>query len=183
MRQAVAAVFAVVLALGACSSPAPVGGTLPGPVPTGVSFPDPPESAPEAPEFDLELLDGRVVDATEHWDDRPVVLVFFEPWCTLCREQQSGINELADEYRDIVLFLGIAGQAEPDEIEDYVAETGITYPVGTDPDGTRWLKYAVAEPPLVALISKDGRLLRGWPGGVAGDDLRGHIEELAVDSG
>jgi peroxiredoxin len=177
------AAMAVVVVLSACS-PAPAApGALPGPVPDGVSFHEAPADAPPAPAFSLELLDGEPLDLAEAWDERPVVLVFFESWCTRCREQQSGINEVVAHYRDVVLFVGIASQSEPEQVAQYVADTRITYPVGIDPSGRSAVQYAVAEPPLVALISKDGRLLRGWPEGIAGAELRDQIETLAVRSG
>lgn len=177
-----AAVLAVVLALSACSGgpsePAPA--TLPGPVPDGVSFHDPPASAPPAPGFSLELLDGRVLDLAGQWEQRPVVLIFFETWCTRCREQQAEINDVVAQYRDIVLFIGVASGSTPDDVARYVADNRLAYPVGIDPSGQAALRYAVAEPPLVALISKAGRLLRGWSAGIAGDELRAHLDQLAV---
>lgn len=50
-----------------------------------------------------------------------------------------------------------------------------------DGSGRVWLDYAAAEPPQVVLVSKDGRVLRGWPGGVDDEVLRTQIDELAVD--
>lgn len=175
------AAIGAALVLGACSSVPAATGELPGRVPDGVTFRAAPDSAPAAPVFELELLDGRVLDMTQQWSERPVVLVFFESWCSLCREQQPEINEVAEEFRDVVLFVGIAGISEPADVEEYVSDTGVSYPVGTDSDGMRWLRYAVSEPPLVALISKDGRLLRGWPGGISGAELRNQIEQHAVE--
>jgi hypothetical protein len=63
-----------------------------------------------------------------------------------------------------------------------VGDNDITYPVGTDSTGRSFLNYAVTEPPLVALVSKGGHVLRGWPEGISGEDLRKHIDELAVES-
>lgn len=180
MRCAYLAVLAALL-LGGCSTPATTG-QFPGPVPEGVVFREPPDSAPEAPAFKLDLIDGRSLDMTEQWVDRPVVLVFFESWCTVCREQQPGINKLVADYRDTVMFLGIANMSQSADVEQYVSENRITYPVGIDPSGRSWLQYAVSEPPLIALISKNGRVLRGWPGGVESDVLKQQIEELAVES-
>lgn len=180
MKLAPLAAVGAALVLGACSAVPAATGELPGPVPDGVTFHQPSDTAPAAPAFELELLDGRVLDMTEQWSERPVVLVFFESWCSLCREQQPEINEVAEDYRDIVLFVGIAGLSDRADVEEYVADTRIAFPVGTDPDGMRWLRYAVAEPPLVALVSKDGRLLRGWPGGISGAALRNQIEQHAV---
>jgi thiol-disulfide isomerase/thioredoxin len=186
VRVAGLAVVLLMTLLVGCSSDAsdsseggsPVG--LPGPVPDGVTFRPPPKSAPPAPSFELQLLDGQVVDSDEQWAERPVVLVFFESWCELCRQQQPEINELVEDYRDVVLFLGIAGLSEPGDLRAYIADNDVEYPVATDPSGDVWLRYAVDEAPLVALVSKGGSLLRGWPGGLSGDELRGQIDELAV---
>ncbi|MGH3681965.1 MAG: TlpA family protein disulfide reductase [Natronosporangium sp.] len=184
MNLSRAAVLAAALVLGACSGApsAPTPGSLPGPVPDGVSFREPPASAPPAPAFSLELLDGRMLDLAEQWRQRPVVLVFFETWCTRCREQQVAINEVVADYRDIVLFVGVASGSAPADVAQYVAEHRLGYPVGTDPSGRAALRYAVAEPPLVALISKDGRLLRGWSAGIAGTELREQLDQLAVET-
>lgn len=180
MKASRVAALAAAIVLGGCTDASNPPGQLPGPVPPGVTFHEAPASAPTAPAFSLELLDGQVIDLAEQWDQRPVVLVFFESWCSRCREQQAGINEVVAAYRDVVLFVGIASQSEPAAVEQYVSDTHIKYPVGIDPSGRTALQYAVAEPPLVALISKDGRLLRGWPEGISGTELREHIDQLAV---
>ncbi|NED94403.1 TlpA family protein disulfide reductase [Phytoactinopolyspora alkaliphila] len=143
-------------------------------------FRDPPDDAPRAPSFELELLDGTPLDAGEQWSQRPMVLVFFETWCEPCRDAQAGLNDLARDYQDVVLFVGIAGRSEPENVRQYVSEYDVAYPVGIDQDDSRWLKYAVAEPPLVALVSKDGRLVRGWPGGIGTAELREHIDRLVL---
>ena len=182
MKLARLAAIAAAVVLSACSAGPAATGELPGPVPDGVVFRDPPATAPPAPPFELNLLDGDTLDVTAEWDARPVVLVFFESWCTLCSDQQDGINDVVDEYRDIVLFVGVANLSEASDVEQYVSDNDITYPVGIDTSGRTFLNYAVTEPPLVALVSKGGQVLRGWPEGTSGDDLREHIDQLAVES-
>lgn len=182
MKASRLAALVAAIVLSGCAGASTAPGQLPGPVPAGVTFHEAPASVPPAPVFSLELLDGRVLDLAEQWDQRPVVLVFFETWCTRCQEQQAGINEVAEQYRDVVLFVGVASQSGPAAVEQYVSDTRLTYPVGIDPTGRTALQYAVAEPPLVALISKDGRLLRGWPDGISGSELREHIDQLAVEA-
>jgi thiol-disulfide isomerase/thioredoxin len=186
VRNAVVATLLAATLLAGCSSDpsdsseAELTTALPGPVPDGVTFRAPPKAAPSAPSFELRLLDGQVVDSDEQWAERPMVLVFFESWCELCRQQQPALNQLADDYRDVVLFLGIASQSEAGDLRAYVADNDVGYPVGVDRGGDIWLQYAADEPPLVALVSKGGQLLRGWPGGLPADTLRGHIDHLAV---
>lgn len=168
----------VVASLAGCSEP--TRGRLPGPVPSGMEFRPAPDDAPPAPLLTLELTDGTTLDLAEQWSERPVVLVFFETWCTRCAGQQAPINDVVEEYEDGVLFVGVANLSDPAEVAAYVEDNDITYPVAVDPSGDATLRYAVAEPPLVALVGKDGRLLRGWPEGVEGDELSTAIRDLAV---
>ncbi|PZG17271.1 hypothetical protein C1I95_15855 [Micromonospora craterilacus] len=185
MRRSVlpSAMLVVALALGGCTGSAgdasqPPSAVLPGPVPDGVTFVAPPTSAPRAPGFALELLDGAVLNMSEQWDRRPVVLVFLEPWCTLCTEQQREINQLVEDYRDAILFVGVGNDATVERMSEYVRDNGVKHPVGIDRSGQIWQKYRVEEPPLIALVSKGGKLLRGWPGGT--DTLRAQMNDLVT---
>lgn len=176
------ALAAVVLAGCGASDPAPAG--LPGPVPDGVTFRQADDAALPAPEFELPLISGELLHAPTAWDERPMVLVFFETWCQICVERQPGLNALAEQYEDVVLFVGIAGLSEEDDVRDYVSENGVPYPVGIDDTGETWLDYAADEPPLVALVTKGGQIARGWPGGIDADRIREQIDEVLVaDSG
>ncbi|MFW6091303.1 MAG: TlpA family protein disulfide reductase [Actinomycetota bacterium] len=175
-----AAVLAGGLLLAGCAAGGDSPAGLPGPVPDDVSFPEPPATAPPAPDFDLDLLGGEHFEAAAQWSERPLVLVFFESWCEPCGEQQPEINRLAEEYGDAVLFLGIAGLSDEEGVRDYLREHDVVYPVGIDAGGEVWLDYAAEEPPLVALVTKGGRVARGWPGGIDADQLREQIDTVLV---
>lgn len=164
------AALAAVLALTGCSAgtdTSAVSFDLPGPVPAGTTFVAAPPTAPPAPAFELELLDGSTFDLAEQWRVRPVVLVFFESWCELCARQQPDITALSEEYRDTVLFVGVGHESSSEDAIKFLRDHDIDYPMGLDPGGEVWRRYRVDEPPLIALISKGGRLVRGWPGGTA----------------
>jgi len=81
----------LIVALASCGgeTPSPRGGAvfLPGQLPAGVVVAPERTDAVAAPEFALTLLDGSVADPADYWRDRPVVLVFFSSWCTLCARQ------------------------------------------------------------------------------------------------
>lgn len=180
-RVGLAGALAATLLAGCAASESPLVG-LPSPVPDNVTFHEPPADAPPAPVFELDLINGDVVDAASAWAERPMVLVFFETWCEICRDRQQEINELAEEYQDVILFLGVAGLSSEDEVVEYARENDVAYPVGIDAGGEIWLDYAVAEPPLVALITKDGKIVRGWPGGIDRDQLSEQIDQLLVEN-
>ncbi|RIQ12666.1 TlpA family protein disulfide reductase [Jiangella rhizosphaerae] len=176
-----AAVLGMALVSGCSGSdePAAVSFDLPGDVPGDVTFIDAPPTAPPAPSFELELLDGSTLDLAEQWAERPVVLVFFESFCELCAQQQAEITELSEQYRDAILFVGVGSASSPEDAAAYVREHDIAYPVGLDASGEVFRRYGVDEPPLVALIARGGQLVRGWPGGV--EDLGTQLTQFVID--
>ncbi|MFC0111698.1 TlpA family protein disulfide reductase [Kibdelosporangium aridum] len=124
------------------------------------------------------MLDGSTLDLSAQWENRPVVLVFFESWCELCAQQQPDITALSEEYRDTVLFVGVGHESSSEDTTKFMRGHDIDYPVGLDAGGEIWRRYRVAEPPLIALISKGGRLVRGWPGGTS--ELGKQIRQFLV---
>lgn len=163
MRRA-ATTLAMVLALTSCSA--------------DTTYVEAPPTAPPAPDFELELLDGSTLDLAEQWQDRAVVLVFFESWCELCARQQPDITALSEQFRDTVLFVGVGHESSSEDATAFMREHDIDYPIGIDPTGEVWRRYRVDEPPLVALISRGGRLVRGWPGGTT--ELGQQIRQFLV---
>ncbi|SDZ24806.1 cytochrome c biogenesis protein CcmG, thiol:disulfide interchange protein DsbE [Micromonospora pattaloongensis] len=189
LRGLLPALLVAALALGACSSPArepdarpPAGGaqTLPGPPPADLALRPPPATAPAAPSFTATLTDGTGVAAATLWADRPVVLLFVSSWCTTCADRQRALADLARRYRDRVVFVGVAGEDEPAALDGYLREHGVEHPVVIDGSMTVWRSYAMREPPGVVLISRGGRLLRGWPGGVDAATLDAQLRALAL---
>jgi peroxiredoxin len=150
---------------------------LPGPVPATATYAAPPPSAPSAPPLKLTLVDGSSLDVANLWQDRPVVLYFFSSWCTVCVDQQAKLNALAERYADTVPFVGVAGADKAGDLATYVNEHEVAFPVAFDDTGEVWRRYAVSEPPLVAVIAKGGKLVYGLPGEVDLARLEAKIKE------
>ncbi|MGC4868215.1 TlpA family protein disulfide reductase [Micromonospora sp. DT53] len=189
MRRALLPLVLAVALLAGCSStpepepaPAPAGGAaaLPGPVPADLALRPAPGTAPAAPAFTGALTDGTPFVAAELWGQRPVVLTFFSSWCTTCASRQAALSELARSYRDRVIFVGVAGADQADEVQDYLRTHRVEYPVVLDDQQTIWRSYAVREPPAVVLVAKGGALLRGWPGGLDAPTLDRRLRELVL---
>ncbi|MFC6016435.1 TlpA family protein disulfide reductase [Plantactinospora solaniradicis] len=186
----VALAVAAALVAGGCTSgdddpgpvPAVAGGAaaMPGPVPGDLALRPAPTDSPVAPRVSGTLTDGSPLAVADLWAERPVVFTFFNSWCTTCAQRQDGFSELARGYRDKVVFVGVAGEDEPDAVQAYLREHRVEYPVVLDDTGTIWRSYAVREPPAVVLVAKGGALLRGWPGGVDAATLDGTLRELVL---
>jgi peroxiredoxin len=181
-RVAARFVFALAFLLAGCGGDdgdIPGGASdLPGPVPMGVEYREPPESAPAAPDFSAELVDGTPVTASELWADRPVVLVFTASFCDRCAEIHRSVARVVDEHEGAIALLGVVGDDDGDA-QEYADELELGYPLAVAGERV-WLSYAAREPALVALVARGGKVLRGWPNGIDGEELAPHLDELVA---
>ena len=179
--RAAARCFVLALLLAGCGGDGDAAGggaDLPGPVPSGIEFRDPPDQAPPAPDFSAELVDGTPVTASELWADRPVVLMFTASFCERCADIHRDVARAVDEHDGAIALLGVVGDDDTDA-QAYAEELDLGHPLAVA--GERiWLNYAAREPALVALVSQGGKVLRGWPNGVDGDELSAQLDELVV---
>lgn len=149
---------------------------LPGPLPAGVEFAEPPASAPAAPDFSVELVDGTPFAIGDVWAERPVVLVFTASFCERCRDIHRDVARAVDEHGGAIALVGVAGTDDTDAAE-YADELDLGHPLAVASDRV-WLSYAAREPGLVALVSRGGRVLRGWPQGISAEGLAPHLDDL-----
>lgn len=135
-------------------------------------------SAPAAPDFVGSTITGAQVSGSALWSAGPVVMVFFASWCPGCRSAQADWTALSQQYSGRATFVGVIPQEKAADVQRYLAEHPVSYQVISDPERTLWRTFAVSEPPLVVLIDKGGKLVRGWPGGVARAELETALNGL-----
>ena len=70
----------------------------------------------------------------------------------------SRLQKLAQENPEELVVIGVNMRESPKEIRDFVAETGVTFPILMNPDDATLLAYRVRGLPLTAVISPDGGL-------------------------
>lgn len=155
----VSALAGLALVLAGCTATPEAGD--PGGPPTG------PTVATNSPTDPSAILDAVTTLAGEPFDaatvaDRPVVLWFWAPWCTICRAEAPDIAEVAAELEAAdspVALLGVPGLGEVAAMEGFVSATGtgrITHLV--DADGGIWNAFDIITQPAFALISADGEV-------------------------
>jgi len=82
-----------------------------------------------------------------------------------------------DNPRDgAIALLGVVG-ADDEDAGEYAHHLDLGHPVAVAGERV-WLNYAAREPSLVALVSQGGKVVRGWPNGIAGDELARHLDDL-----
>ena len=106
-----------------------------------------------APTLTLSDLKGKVV-----------MLQFTASWCSVCRKEmphiESDILQRHMQDNDFVL-IGIDRDEPWEKMKDFIETTGITYPLGFDPECKIYDLYATHDSGITrnVLIGKDGKIV------------------------
>jgi peroxiredoxin len=123
-------------------------------------------------ELEATTLDGAVVALGKNRDGRPRGLVLFSTWCEsylehsrpqtsqACRRVREEVDRLVASGG--VDWLGIAGGpwSTAEDLADYRSKTRTKIPLALDADGSLFRAFGVHQIPTVALLGRDGRLVR-----------------------
>jgi len=131
-----------------------------------------------APDFSLPEVrgDGQVV--LGNLRGRPVVLNFFASWCVPCRKEMPAFQAVSARLGDRVAFVGVDHKDNREAGRQLLAETGVRYPTGYDPDGEVATRFALFGMPTTVFIGPDGRILDKHTGELTEDDLEASITRL-----
>ena len=132
----------------------------------------------EARPIDLPALSGEGQVSLAALRGRPVVVNLFASWCAPCRKELPAFAEVSEAVGDKVAFLGINHQDNRQAGQAMLAEFGIRYPAGYDPDGRVAVDYALLGMPSTLFIGADGRLLDTHTGELSREQLEDGISRL-----
>ncbi len=136
-----------------------------------------------APDFTLELLDGRTLTLSE-LRGSVVVVDFWASWCWPCRQEAPRLIQVYEEYRGRgVEFVGVGIWDRPAEAEAFVEEFGVPYPTGLDIPGAILVEYGVSGIPEKHFIDAEGRIVTKFVGPSSEDDLRETLDRLLAARG
>ena len=92
---------------------------------------------------------------------RPLVVNFWASWCPPCVAEMPDLQVVYTEFRDQVIFLGLNMQElDFDAALRLVEQTGVTYPLASDPDGCIYRSFGGIAMPTTVLISEEGEVVR-----------------------
>lgn len=111
-----------------------------------------------APTFQLPTLTGETIHLAD-LQGRYVLINFWATWCLPCREEMPYLQQLAATHADQLTVLGINMRESSAEIQPYVDELGITFPILIQPDDEMLLGYSVRGLPLSFVIAPSGELI------------------------
>ncbi len=124
-----------------------------------------PRGPAAAVDFELEDLQGRRT-ALSGYRGKVVFLNFWATWCPPCRKEMPAMQEL---YRSLggtdFEIVAVDLQEEKAEVQRFVKENGLTFPVLLDTTGQAGTTYSVRNIPTTYLIDRKGNLIARLIGG------------------
>ncbi|MFG6148811.1 TlpA family protein disulfide reductase [Halobacillus sp. B23F22_1] len=130
---------------------------------TSISPPNAPSGlqvGDQAPDFELETLDGKNVKLSE-LEGQKVFLNFWATWCPPCKEEMPEMEKFHEEYGDEVVVLAVnATETESNEsdVDKYIEEEGYTFPILLDKDSKVNNDYQAMSIPTTYFIGTDGQV-------------------------
>ena len=87
----------------------------------------------EAPDFEIELLDGEIFRLSEQ-RGKVVLINIWASWCGPCVSEMPDIDQLAQDYADELVVIGVNCGEDEQTVADFVAENGYGYLFAADPE-------------------------------------------------
>ena len=116
-----------------------------------------------APNFTIELTDGSHV-TLDSLRGKVVMLQFTASWCGVCRKEMPFIEKdiwLKHKSNPNFALIGIDRDEPLDVVIQFAKATGVTYPMGLDPNADIFAKYALRKSGITrnVLIDEEGRIV------------------------
>lgn len=116
-----------------------------------------------APDFSLRLTNGETFKLSE-MRGKTLMLQFTASWCSVCRKEMPFIErDIWQKHKDNPNFylLGIDRDEPLDKVQEFIKQTGVTYPVALDPDGDVFALYAERNAGITrnVIVNAEGRIV------------------------
>ncbi len=128
----------------------------------------------QATEIRFELLDGGTATIGALLD-RPAVVNFFASWCTPCVAEMPALEAVQRQRPDVV-FIGLAFNDTRSRAREIVADTGVTYTTGLDPESAIGNSLGILGMPTTFFITSDGEVAYQHTGGLTAEQIAERIE-------
>ena len=131
-----------------------------------------------APEIVLTSTDGQEIRLSD-LRGKPVLLNFWATWCPPCRAETPDLQATHREIGDKLTIIGVNMTSQDGgDVEGFLREFGVTYPVLLDPDGTAAKAYNILGLPTSVFIDRNGIVQEVFTGAVNKAYIESKVPEL-----
>ena len=133
-----------------------------------------------APDFTANLVDGSTFTLSEN-SGKVILLNFWATWCGPCVGEMPAFQDLYEEYDEKIEILAINCMEDEDTVNQFVTETGYTFPIAYDVDGTISFTYPSSGIPYTLVIGADG-IVKNIYVGAADAETQYKLYKSAIDA-
>ncbi|WP_422122417.1 redoxin domain-containing protein [Planococcus sp. X10-3] len=133
-----------------------------------------------APDFELTTLDGQTVRLSDYRGQR-VFINFWATWCPPCRAEMPDMQQLYEEQEVPVEILAInltPTEANEENIVNFVADFGLTFPIPMDINSEVSEEYRVQAYPTSYMIDSEGRISFVAPGAMNKELMAQEVKKM-----
>jgi len=110
---------------------------------------------------------------------QPVVVNFWASWCPACVAELPDFEHVHGVLGDQVQFVGMnLSETDRSSAEKLLAETGVSYTLAEDPDGTLYQTFEGIAMPTSVFIDADGNVVETHSGAIFAADLEKKLREV-----
>lgn len=137
------------------------------------------EAGQALPDTELPYLaeDRAGALATSELEGKPAVINFWATWCAFCVEEMPAFERVHDNLAGQVRFVGVDREDNHDKARRLADETGVTYDLVTDDDGSFFRAVQGRGMPTTLLVTADGTIVYRHAGPLTADQLRELLAE------
>lgn len=138
-----------------------------------------------APDFSLDTLQGEQIKLSD-LRGKIVVVNFWATWCLPCRAETPALEKTYEQYKDsgvVILGVNLTDQDSLRDVESFVQEFELTYPILLDRDGGVGFLYQIQGLPTTFFINREGIIRTVVVGGPMSETfVRSKIEALLKEA-
>ncbi len=133
-----------------------------------------------SPDFRLSTLKGETVTLQE-FRGRPVVVNFWASWCGPCQLEMPDFQARATKWGDSLVVLGVnAGEPRAD-VQSFVDEFGLTFPILLDANHEAQRAYVVQGLPSTIVVDAQGIVQARHIGYMSGEQLDAYLTLVGLN--
>src|SRR4030042_680726 len=139
-------------------------------IPSAVNFP--------APELSLNNLDGERVSISD-FQQQVLLINNWATWCPPCRDEMPTLVKYFNEHNEQrFMLIGIDAGDPIGEVEQFVEEYDITFPILLDPNNKSLIVFNNENLPSSYVIDRKGNVVLAWTGPISKGTLEKYITPL-----
>lgn len=133
-----------------------------------------------APDFELVTMEGQTVRLSDYRGQR-VFINFWATWCPPCRAEMPDMQNLYEEQEVPIEILAVnltPTEQNEENIVDFVADFGLTFPILMDTDSEVANQYKVQAYPTSYMVDSEGRISFIAPGAMNQDLMVQEVKKM-----